>query len=49
MRACHPENEPAAGIEERIDRVEKAIENGVVDGKEHLAAMYKYRETYGAK
>ncbi len=26
----------------------EAIENGVVDGKEHLAAMYKYRETYGA-
>ena len=26
-----------------------AIEDGVVDGKEHLPAMYKYRETYGAK
>jgi hypothetical protein len=26
-----------------------AIEKGVVDGKEHLPAMYKYRETYGAK
>ena len=26
-----------------------AIEDGVVDGKEHLSAMYKYRETYGAK
>ena len=26
-----------------------AIEEGVVDGKEHLPAMYKYRETYGAK
>ena len=25
-----------------------AIEEGVVDGKEHLPAMYKYRETYGA-
>lgn len=25
-----------------------AIEDGVVDGKEHLAAMYKYRNTYGA-
>ena len=26
-----------------------AIEKGVVDGKEHLPAMYAYRETYGAK
>ena len=26
-----------------------AIEQGVIDGKEHLPAMYKYRETYGAK
>jgi orotate phosphoribosyltransferase len=26
-----------------------AIEKGVVDGKEHLPAMYKYREVYGAK
>ena len=25
-----------------------AIEEGVVDGKEHLPAMYKYREVYGA-
>ncbi len=25
-----------------------AIENGVIDGKEHLPAMYAYRETYGA-
>lgn len=25
-----------------------AIEDGVVDGKEHLPAMYKYRNTYGA-
>ena len=25
-----------------------AIEEGVVDGKEHLPAMYKYRNTYGA-
>ncbi|MBO4939418.1 MAG: orotate phosphoribosyltransferase [Clostridia bacterium] len=25
-----------------------AIEQGVVDGKEHLPAMYKYRNTYGA-
>ena len=30
MRACHPEDEPSAGIEERIERVEKAIEKGVV-------------------
>ena len=26
-----------------------ALEKGVVDGTEHLPAMYKYRETYGAK
>ena len=25
-----------------------AIEDGVVDGKEHLPAMYQYRSTYGA-
>ena len=25
-----------------------AIENGVIDGKEHLTAMYAYRATYGA-
>ena len=25
-----------------------AIEKGVIDGKEHLPAMYAYRETYGA-
>ena len=25
-----------------------AIEDGVIDGKEHLADMYKYRNTYGA-
>ncbi len=25
-----------------------AIEDGVIDGKEHLPAMYKYRNTYGA-
>ena len=25
-----------------------AIEDGVVDGKEHLSAMYNYRNTYGA-
>ena len=24
-----------------------AIEDGVIDGKEHLSAMYKYRNTYG--
>jgi orotate phosphoribosyltransferase len=26
-----------------------AIEEGVIDGKEHLPAMYEYRATYGAK
>lgn len=26
----------------------EAIENGVIDGKEHLSAMYEYRKTYGA-
>ena len=26
-----------------------AIEDGVIDGKEHRSAMYKYRNTYGAK
>jgi orotate phosphoribosyltransferase len=26
----------------------EAIENGVIDGKEHLAAMYEYRSIYGA-
>ena len=26
----------------------EAIEQGVVDGKEHLEAMYNYRNTYGA-
>ena len=25
-----------------------AIEKGVIDGKEHLTAMYEYRKTYGA-
>ncbi|MBQ3505454.1 MAG: orotate phosphoribosyltransferase [Clostridia bacterium] len=25
-----------------------AIEEGIIDGKEHLADMYKYRNTYGA-
>ncbi len=32
-----------------MDDIIAAIEDGVVDGKEHLAAMYKYRNTYGAK
>ena len=31
-----------------IDNIISAIEDGVVDGKEHLSAMYKYRNTYGA-
>ena len=26
----------------------EAIEQGVIDGKEHLAAMYEYRKQYGA-
>ena len=26
----------------------EAIEQGVIEGKEHLPAMYAYRETYGA-
>lgn len=26
----------------------EAIEKGVIDGKEHLSAMYEYRATYGA-
>ena len=26
----------------------QAIEEGVVDGKEHLEAMYAYRKAYGA-
>lgn len=30
-----------------MDDIIAAIENGVVDGKEHLEAMKKYRETYG--
>ena len=29
VRACHPEDEAEAGIEERVARVEKAIEQGV--------------------
>ena len=32
-----------------MDDIIAAIEDGVVDGKELLAAMYKYRNTYGAK
>ena len=32
-----------------MDDIISAIEKGVVDGKEHLPAMYKYRNTYGAK
>lgn len=32
-----------------MDDIIAAIENGVVDGKEHLAAMYAYREKYGAQ
>ena len=32
-----------------MDDIIAAIEDGVIDGKEHLSAMYKYRNTYGAK
>ena len=32
-----------------MDDIIHAIEDGVIDGKEHLSAMYKYRNTYGAK
>ena len=32
-----------------MDDIIAAIEDGVVDGKEHLPAMYAYRNTYGAK
>ena len=32
-----------------MDDIIAAIEKGVIEGKEHLAAMYAYRETYGAK
>lgn len=31
-----------------MDDIIGAIENGVIEGKEHLPAMYAYRETYGA-
>ena len=27
----------------------EAIEEGVIEGKEHLPAMYEYRSVYGAK
>ena len=30
-----------------MDDIIKAIEDGIVEGKEHLDAMKKYRETYG--
>ena len=32
-----------------MDDIIQAIEEGVIDGKEHLTAMYDYRNTYGAK
>ncbi len=32
-----------------MDDIIAAIEQGVVEGKEHLEAMYAYRNTYGAK
>ena len=32
-----------------MDDIIAAIEEGVVDGKEYLPAMYQYREVYGAK
>ena len=32
-----------------MDDIISAIEDGVIDGKEHLPAMYKYRNVYGAK
>lgn len=32
-----------------MDDIISAIEKGVVDGKEHLDAMYAYRNAYGAK
>ena len=31
-----------------MDDIIAAIEDGVIDGKEHLPAMYKYRNVYGA-
>jgi hypothetical protein len=32
-----------------MDDIIAAIEDGVIEGKEHLADMYKYRNTYGAQ
>ena len=32
-----------------MDDIIQAIEKGVIEGKEHLSAMYAYRELYGAK
>ena len=32
-----------------IDDIIAAIEDGVIDGKEHLSEMYKYHNVYGAK
>ncbi len=32
-----------------MDDIIAAIEEGVIDGKEHLPAMYAYRKEYGAK
>ena len=32
-----------------MDDIIQAIEKGVIEGKEHLPAMYAYRELYGAK
>lgn len=32
-----------------MDDIIDAIEQGVIDGKEHLPKMYQYRNTYGAK
>ena len=32
-----------------MDDIIEAIEDGVIDGREHLADMYQYRNTYGAK
>lgn len=32
-----------------MDDIIEAIEKGVIDGKEHLPAMYQYRNVYGAK
>lgn len=31
-----------------MDDIIQAIEDGVIDGREHLPTMYKYREVYGA-